>query len=168
MPVELTDKLNAIFSRISIAYANLIDPAKRINYDATLRPGASVKLAPDPKSASENFNQGRVYYSNNDFKKAEVFFTLAAGLDPKRPEYMFYYGSTLARLENHKEAVKILHRALSLDREDPAIQAELGLVYLKLGLPERAEFYLKQALQKDPSNRRVVDGLLKIKNGLRK
>lgn len=162
---ELTDKLNVIFAGISIAYSTLSDPIKRINYDASLRPGAAAKLAPDPKSATENFNQGRVYYSNKDFKKAEVFFAIAMGLDQKKPEHLFYYGSTLNELGKHKEAVRILHRALALAREDTAILAELGMVYLALGLPERAEDYLKRALMKEPGNRKVIDALLKIKKG---
>ncbi|MDA8091893.1 MAG: DnaJ domain-containing protein [Actinomycetota bacterium] len=166
LPQELQDKLNVIFSGISLAYTTLSDPLKKINYDASLKPGASVKLAPDPKSASENFNQGRIYYSNKDFKKAEVFFALAMGLDAKKPEYLFYYGSTLRELGKNKEAIKILHRALALAKEDNDTLTELGLVYLNLGLPERAEFYLKQVLQKDPSNRKVIDTLLKIKKGV--
>ncbi|MDA8174574.1 MAG: DnaJ domain-containing protein, partial [Nitrospiraceae bacterium] len=165
LPAELTGKLNEIFAAIATAYATLSDPVKRMNYDASLRQGTSVKLAPAPKSAVENFNHGKAYYLNRDFKKAELFFAIAMGLDARKPEYLLYYGSTLRRLGKDKEAIKILHRALSLNRESTAILAEVGLVYLKLGLPDRAEHYLKQALRKDPSNRKVINALLKIKSG---
>ncbi len=165
LPAELTGKLNEIFAAISAAYATLSDPVKRMNYDASLRQGTSVKLAPDPKSAEENFNHGKACYLNRDFKKAGLFFAIAMGLDARKPEYLLYYGSTLRRLGKDKEAIRILHRALSLNRESTAILAEVGLVYLKLGLPERAEHYLKQAVRKDPSNREVVNALLMIKSG---
>jgi len=65
---------------------------------------------------------------------------------PHSSYYKSLLGIAYSRLGNKKEALKAFQDALSVARNDPDIYYDIGLMYLELKDPQKAEEYLRKAV----------------------
>jgi curved DNA-binding protein CbpA len=154
------DKLHDIFAHITKAYSILSKPEKRKEYHDALSSGPSntsrIELA------RERFTEGCNEYRRKAFAKAAQSFAQAAYLDQSIAAYHFHYGLALLKLDEPKEAQEALARAHGLDPQNDKIIAELGHVYLLLGLPLRAKSNFMKALEKNKFNERAKEGMTRV------
>lgn len=160
---SLRDKLNDISSCLSEAYTILTSPEKRREYDKMLARKPAIPAANSDKAMSA-FKEGKNHLKKKDYQDAERLFQAAIYYDGAISEYHYYYGLTLSIQNKFREGQKAFERARSLDPQNAAYLAELGLVYLELGYPIRAKGLFEKALSISPDNARATEGLKKIKD----
>jgi tetratricopeptide (TPR) repeat protein len=61
-----------------------------------------------------HLNEGLTLVNKRAFKKALEFFTLAAKVDPSKPEPYFYKGISLFRMDKYEEAVIAFDKTLKV------------------------------------------------------
>jgi len=157
------EKLNAIFSYITAAYATLCDPLKRREYDRllSLKPAAVVS---NQEMARSKFEAGKKEFRNRNYSEAFQLFGQAAYLDNSVAEHHYYYGLALTKLQRFKEAERAINRALKHTPFNADYIAELGHIYLQLGFPHRARSNFERAIKIDPSNKKASEGLARVKD----
>jgi tetratricopeptide (TPR) repeat protein len=159
----LKDKLNKLFSHLTLAYKTLSDPKTRKEYDQNLSLDAAPMEGHNPEMARLRFEEGKKALKKKLYDDAEKLLGQAVYLDSSVPGYHFYLGLALENEKKLHEAEDAIHKALKLDPFNADYMAELGHIYLKLGLSIRAKTYLDKAIKYDSSNERATEGLQKMK-----
>ncbi|MBI5639971.1 MAG: DnaJ domain-containing protein [Nitrospirae bacterium] len=161
---SLKDKLSDIFSYVYEAYATLSDPQKRKEYDRliTLKP---AKLTATQDKARAAFEEGRDRLRRKAAAEAELLFGQATYFDATIAEYHYYYGLALTANKKFKAAQKAMERALKLEPANAGYIAELGFIFIELGLPVRATGLFEKALKISPDNARALEGLRRLNQG---
>ena len=155
------EKLNAIFSYITAAYATLSNSQKRKDYDNRLT--HKTTAVPDKEeSARSRFEEGKAEFRKENYSEAFQLFGQAVYLDNAVAEYHYYYGLTLIRLKRFKEAERAISRALNYEPSNPNYLTEAGHIYIQLGFHQRARSSFEKAIKIDPSNNRAAKGLQNI------
>ncbi len=158
--VQLKNKLNTIFSKITEAYRILIDPRMRSEYDRKSLPIGNAK---DEKSnaeiAKERFREGIEAFMRKSYSDAVELLGQASYLDSSIPTYYFYMGLALEKEKRYRESEKAFRQALKIDPFNADYLAELGHIYLKLNLPLRAKSSFETAIRYNPSHKKAYDGL---------
>ncbi len=160
---SLKDKLDDIFSYITVAYSILSNQEKRREYDKVLT-SKPARLAAVQGKARSSFEEGKKHLRRKNYQNAERFFQEAVYYDTTVSEYHYYYGLTLATQNKFREAEKEFEAARRLEPHNAKYLTELGLVFLELGYPVRARGLLEKALSISPNNVRAIEGLKKIKD----
>jgi curved DNA-binding protein CbpA len=171
--IEIKEKLTEIFTQINLAYGTLSNPEKRRQYDKTLLK-KPVKKSPNAKIAEDIFNEGKaiiedikLYKTFGEtntkmimfkFTKAENLFSKAIYYDNSKPEYHFYYGIALSKLQKNREAVKVFNKAIELNPSNSSYYTELGHLSLNLGFKHRAKRAFSEALKITPYDKRALEG----------
>lgn len=158
----LKNKLDNLFSTLTIAYKTLSDPKMRKEYDESL---SFKTLAGDGRNhdmAKAKFEEGKRAFKKKLYADAAALFGQAVYLDNSVPDYHFYLGLTLENEKKLHEAEEAMSKALKLDPFNALYMAELGHLYLELGLNLRAKTTFEKAIKFDPSNERATEGLQKI------
>jgi len=160
----LKNKLNNLFSILTIAYKTLSDPKMRKEYDESLSsrtlPGDGHNL----DMAKAKFEEGKMALRKKIYADAAALFGQAVYLDNSVPDYHFYLGLTLENEKKLHEAEESVSKALKLDPFNSLYMGELGHIYLELGLNLRAKNTFEKAVKFDPSNERATEGLQKVGN----
>jgi len=160
----LKNKLNNLFSILTIAYKTLSDPKMKKEYDESLSfrtlPGDGHNL----DMAKAKFEEGKQALRKKLYADAAALFGQAVYLDNSVPDYHFYLGLTLENEKKLHEAEESVSKALKLDPFNSLYMAELGHIYLELGLNLRAKNTFEKAVKFDPSNERATEGLQKMGN----
>jgi len=69
-------------------------------------------------------------------------------IDPENAQAMNALGYTLTdRTDRHEEALQLINKALELRPNDPYYLDSLGWVYYRMGDLEKAEYYLREAVE---------------------
>lgn len=160
----LKDKLNTIFSHLTVAYKTLSDTDMRIQYDKKLSNRPQVTGKSNIDLAKQRFKEGIEVFNTGFYVNAEELFSQAIYLNNSVPEYHFYLGLSLKKLEKFHEAAKSLDRALKLEPMNSRYLAELGHVFLRLGFNRRAKSSFEKAIKNNPANLRAKEGLQKLQN----
>ncbi len=147
------------FKLVNEAYAVLIDPAKRKEFDETLRQrgGAKgdkgTKPAADRRSAHLAYEQARTAMKHNRFDKAAVLLKSAIKYDESNAVYFSWYGYALATLKTRlHEARDVCKKALEMEFYNADYHANLGYVYHQAGLKSTAMESFSEALKWDPDH----------------
>lgn len=166
LPSEtLKDKLNALFSSLTVAYKTLSDPKTRREYDRHPSSGAApMEGSNNSGKAKFRFEKGKNALRKRAYADAVELFRQAAYLDSSVAEYHFYLSLALGKEKKFREAEEAISKALKLDPYNAEYMAELGHIYLGLGFTLRAKAAFKKAIKYDPSNERAFEGLQKIVN----
>lgn len=117
---------------------------------AAARLRRATEIAPRFTAA---WNQlGTIAYQSGQYGDAEADFRKALEADPEAFEPLVNLGGVLLNLQRQQEALGYNQRAVLRRPNDALANSQLGLCYFELGQPERAEKYLKTAVQLDPAH----------------
>ncbi len=166
LPEDMKEKLNAVFSYITAAYSTLISPDLRAQYDNRPVVVESEQHASNEEIAGQRFREGMHALERADYLDAAQLFGAAAYLRPSVPKYHFFNGMALSKGGKIKEAERAISRALKADPFNAVYLAEVGHLYLKLGLPLRARGNFQRALNIQPGNKRALQGIEKLASEL--
>jgi curved DNA-binding protein CbpA len=155
----LKNKLNDIFSTLTIAYKTLSDPVTRKEYDEILSSKTLNGESSNRQIAKAKFEEGRIAFNNKLYSEAATLFGQAVYLDGSVPEYHFHLGLALKNDNKLHEAEASINNALKLEPFNAIYLAELGNIYLKLGLNLRAKTIFEKAIKFDPYNQKATEGL---------
>lgn len=144
------------FKLINEAYAVLSDPARRREFDQSLKSqgGGSetsnaVKEA-DKRSAHLAYEQARTAMRHNRYDKAVVLLKSAIRHDDTNPAYLSWYGFALGALNTRlHEARDACKKALEMEFYNADYHANLGYVYHQAGLKSTAQESFREALNWD-------------------
>ncbi len=163
---ELKKELEALFAKVKEAYDVLSSDSKRTSYNERLsKPEAP---AANPVSIAEHaeraFNEGRKAYAAKEYKRAVELFEAAARMMPNNPSYFACLGKALLYFpERLHRAELALRRAVAIDPGRIAYLIELARVYERQGKADSAMKAYEEALQRDPQNAVVKEGLSRLK-----
>lgn len=162
---DMKEKLEKLFTRIHDAYQTLVDDGRRMAYEAA----ASQKPVTDEfveKRAEEYvenyaektvralsyFTAGMKEYNIGNFWGAADAFAWSTRLDPVKAEYFYYLGLSLMRIPRRgHEAEENLQKAIFIDPLKPEYHLDLGNMYMKSGLRNKALEIFTAALQANPT-----------------
>ncbi len=159
---SVKDKLSRIFSYTYEAYTTLSDPGKREEYDGMIevRRMTSTSLQGKPRVKLE---EGKFLLRTGKYRPAEMLFAEVLDLNSTIAEHHYYYGAALAKQGKFKSAANAMGRALNLDPFNEQYMAELGMVYIELGLATRAGSMFSGVLKLSPDNALALKGMARIK-----
>ncbi|MHB8173285.1 MAG: DUF4388 domain-containing protein [Nitrospirota bacterium] len=164
---KLAGEFGELFSRISEAYAILSDDSRRWEYDLSLATimtdkGAITKnkKPKDAEGAHEAFARGIESFRKKDFESAVVLFKEAARLDSVNALYYSHLAlALLQRPRREAEAEEAMLTAVELEPTNAEHLANLGLLYQKAGMRDKARESFEAALKLDPKNQKALRGL---------
>ncbi|MGC2061900.1 MAG: DUF4388 domain-containing protein [Thermodesulfovibrionales bacterium] len=157
---DIKGKLHDIYSHLIKAYNVLSSREKRKEYDRSL-PGKQPGIS-RTELARNKFNEGHTHYMNGNLDEAAKDFKEAVYLDSTEAIYHFFYGIALRDGNRLQDAERALSRACKIAPENDEYNAELGHIYIKLGLFLPAKISFMKALQINKANRRAQEGLLSL------
>lgn len=148
-------ELEALFVRITQAYDTLLAEKKRKAYDAELASGKGSQEAPEA-SPRDLFTRGQAAFEKGDLRDACYFFQEAINKMPERLEKAvcyLRYGQALARIPGKlRDAAEMLKKGIALDPTRADFYLELGMVYSKTGLTQKALAAFSEVLKRDPNS----------------
>jgi tetratricopeptide (TPR) repeat protein len=107
----------------------------------------SEALVRQPTDVDLLYWRGMVAVALDQLELAEQDWRRAIREQPDHAASMNALGYTLTdRTGRHREAYRLIQRALELEPDNPAILDSMGWVYYQLGQPEQAVGYLERAL----------------------
>jgi curved DNA-binding protein CbpA len=162
--VDLKNKLNAIFSRLTEVYKTLSNPMTRASYDEKVSIPSPVAQQSTTELAKARCEQGKEAFKRGAFAEARELFGQAIYLDDSVADYYFHLGRVLLHEHTFREAGKMLNQALTRDPFNADYLSELGHVYLRLGFHLRAKSSFEKAIKSDPHNTRAITGLHMLQN----
>jgi tetratricopeptide (TPR) repeat protein len=107
--------------------------------------------------AETEFKKGIKLLEQKNFKGAEVYFKNAYNLNPKKAEYMSYYGLSLTFAEgNPQVGAELCNRAIKINASKQDFYLNLGKVYAKNKDRQKALATLKQGLKLNSKNSEII------------
>lgn len=105
-----------------------------------------------------------VYLARGKPREAIRYLEAALALvgEEAQPWAVFDKGKALQMIKLYPEAIKELEKAKQLLPHETWPDSQLGLIYEEMGDNEKAQHYLKMALEKNPDNNEAVTGLKRI------
>jgi len=160
----LKSKLSEVFFYITEAYKTLSDPKLREQYNQTSKVSTPKIKTNNLEKARLRFQEGKVAFKKGIYSDAVELFRQAAYLDSSVAGYHFYLSLAYEKQKNFHDAQKEIIKAIELDPFNADYISELGYIYLGLGFNLRATTAFEKAIKLDPSNKKAVEALQKIKN----
>ncbi len=156
--LDLKDKVNALFQRISDAHETLVDAKARARYISDLK-GETKKTTTSLETileAETAFQRGMVFFRVKKYQEAEQAFAEALELNPNEAEYLMYQAWS-AYKANPKATDVILHTRKKLMRV-AELNPKLSLAHLYLGYickdegnEKEAQRRFERAIQHNPN-----------------
>lgn len=154
---QVKKELETLFVRITQAYDTLLVEKKRKAYDAELAGGKVNQKKADQLTHRDFFARAQAALQKGDLRDACYFFQEAIDKMPERTDKALYYlryGQTMARIPGKlRDAAEILKKGVVLDPTHVEFHVELGLIYSKTGLTQKAISSFSEALKRDPNNK---------------
>ena len=148
-------ELESLFTRITQAYDTLLTEKKRNAYDVELASGKRAPKTAEPPYR-DFFARGQAALEKGELRDACYFFQEAVDKMPERIDKAIYYlryGQAMARIPGKlRDAAEILKKGLKLDPTLTELHVELGLIYSKTGLTQKAIASFSEALKREPNN----------------
>jgi tetratricopeptide (TPR) repeat protein len=146
-----------------ITLAQIYEKAKRYD-DMQKAIDAAEGLSTDQEDKDAvSFMRGAMYEKRKDFDAAEREFRKVLTANPKNASALNYLGYMLAdRNIRLNEALEMIRQAVELDPNNGAYLDSLGWVYYRLGDYEKAEQYLRSAIERYSKDPTVHDHLADV------
>ncbi len=144
---DLAIKIKPGFTR---AYNNKGATLSLLNEMDAARRAYSTALAEDPRMPEANCNLGSLYFSESNYKQAEIYLKRAVRTRPRNPQYRYRLGLTYYFSGNMKAAKRELRAAIKYNRK--FAKAWLGLAMIARHNDNYVNTlkYLKKAYTLDP------------------
>ena len=164
---ELRAHVEQLFTYITAAYATLGDAGARAAYDdqrlkkeslveSTLQ-GRAMVDADREKMAHALFRAGQAAFKSGDFTKAVSRLRECVWLRADVARFQHWLAVAQSEIPSlRKEAEHHFLKAIELDSMNSESYLQLGQLYLKVHLPNKAEVQLKEALRWDPDNKEIL------------
>lgn len=150
---SLKDKLEAIFNAINMAYETL-------TRGDTYNKSSAFSM----EKADKYFRQAVINFKKSDYKTAAEYFKKAVYEVPSNAKYWSHLALALSyNLETIKDAEQALLKAIDLEPNNSDYYANLGLLYAKQGILQKARIAYEHALRLNPDNIKAKKGLQNIK-----
>lgn len=156
--IDLKDKVNSLFQRISDAHETLCDSTARARYindrsGKTQKSGTNLETLLQAETA---FQRGMVLFRTRKYEEAQQFFAQALDLSPNEAEYLLYqawsaYKSGDRSLGGIEMARAGLMRAASLNPKLSQAHLYLGYICKDEGKEEEARRRFERAIQANPN-----------------
>jgi tetratricopeptide (TPR) repeat protein len=169
---DMKEKLETLFNRLHEAYEVLSNPERRQEYDpAKPQPAAPGFEERRPDEYVENYteraakavafyNAGMKDFKVGNFWGAAEAFSSASRLNPVKASYFYYYGLSLSHVPRRRhEAEENLQKAIEIDPLKDEYYLELGNLYLKSGLKQRALEVFREALLENPLSEKIREAI---------
>ena len=156
---SLKDKLTAVFDAINQAYAILSESVKKA--EPAVVPFAEKKgpLSPEPDTG-KIFKQGIEEFKKGNFHNAVELLSSTVDSEPGNAKYRSYLALALTKLPNRAaDAENALLHAIKLEPENADHYANLGFIYGKEGLINKARETFEKALKLDRNNIKAKKGI---------
>lgn len=129
-----------------------------LQIDAFTNALASVDkaLALSPKDPRHLALKGAILSKLGRFGEAFSYLNRAQALDPKDDEIPESMALAYSRMGNQTLALKILDEILKKDRDDTSSNYNIACVYSLLGKRDKMFFYLRRAVELNPSYKRYA------------
>ncbi len=161
---SIKEKLTAIFDALTSAYNTLKDDHLREEFFRTSATEGEGNKADDTHLAEEQFQRGIAEFKHGNFWGAVDNFNGAARLMPKSANLWSYLSLAYSKIPGKlREAEEALMTAIKLEPFNADYYANLGLIYLKGGLKNRAVSNFQKALQISPANVKAQRGLEQVR-----
>lgn len=131
-----------LLSRVAEAYSAGAAYEEAIPYYEQL-----LEKSPMPDTI---FGAAFAYFQSGRPERTVTLLTELLEMDPDYFSAYMLAGEALSSTGDDKGAYELFKRGISRDEFDKALQLAAGKSALKIGLPEQAETYLKEALVLDP------------------
>lgn len=105
-------------------------------------------LEAHPGNVDLLYSRAMVAESLDDLDTLETDLRTILKMDPENSQALNALGYTLTdRTDRHEEALQLINKALELRPNDPYYLDSLGWVYYRMGDLEKAEYYLREAVE---------------------
>lgn len=160
---SVKDKLTTVFDAINQAYAILSESVKKA--EPAVVPSAEKKESPPPKpDTGKIFKQGIEEFKKGNFSNAVDLLNSIVDAEPGNAKYRSYLALALTKLPNRtKDAENALLEAIKLEPDCADHYANLGLIYGKEGLINKARETFEKALKLDRKNIKAKKGIENLK-----
>ncbi|NLA90743.1 MAG: tetratricopeptide repeat protein, partial [Synergistaceae bacterium] len=111
------------------------------------------------ESAGDLLVRGRELSIAGDYEEALGYYARAAEKDPAMTEALLGLADALERLDRKGEAVDAYYRCLQIARDDPAVHARLGFLFLSMSSYDNALRSFHESIAANPSDGRVFAGM---------
>ena len=162
-----TDKEGAErkFQTLTEAMNVLTNPARRKQHDIEIQGGAGPAATSDfAQVARAYMAKGVKAYKDGDFMAAYENFDMAAKHNPEDAKALHSLALAAGRVPSLiRQAVQAAESAVQKDAYNATYLRDAGLLCRRAGLTAKAERYLQQALELDPTNADVQLALDEIR-----
>ena len=100
----------------------------------------------DEKNSKAYLLLGVTYTSENDYEKAEEQYEEALKFDPENLKTLTFLSDLFILQGQLDEAAQTYEKILKIRKDDPQIYINLGVIYSKLNLLDKAEAKLEKAI----------------------
>ncbi len=126
--------------QIARAYNRIGNYDKSIlEYERIITKDASLEIA--------KYELGKLYFKLKQFSKAELLFTDLTQKNSKNPEYYYYSGEILYKLDKKEQGVNAYKKAVAIDSTHLRSLFKLGKHYLVMKEPSPSLKYINMGLQ---------------------
>jgi 4-amino-4-deoxy-L-arabinose transferase-like glycosyltransferase len=109
-----------------------------------------------PREDLVHYNLALVYEDLDKLQKASYHYREAISINPNDFLSCINLGNLRARRNDWSQALLWYHKALSIEPRSEGAHLNLGNAYIALGLLDKAEHHLSQALELNPKNKEAL------------
>jgi curved DNA-binding protein CbpA len=154
------------FQTLTEAVNVLTNPGRRKQHDAEIAGGLDRGTVDFAQIARAYLSKGVKAYKEGDMRAAYENFDLAAKHNPQDGKAFHYLALSAARIPSFmRQAVQAAETAVQREPVNPTFLKDAGILCRKAGLNAKAERYLEQSLQWDPSNVEAQTALAELRQG---
>lgn len=161
---DLKEKLESLFSRIHDSYERISRPDGKQGqpgqYEEKRAEDYVENYADKMRRAVSFFNAGMKDFNIGNFWSAADAFTSAVRFDPVNATYSYYLGMSLMNIPRRRhEAEENLQKAIEIDPLKPDYYIQLGGLYVKSGLKNKALDVYIAALRDNPDSEEIKEAV---------
>lgn len=112
--------------------------------------------------AEKLFGEGKAFYEQADFTRANAVFEEVIRLNPDHPQVYLYAAESYYALKDYEQALDYYTMAVKQNPEDAELRNSQGAAAAQLELYDAAAAYFYEALKIDPDHIGAKDNLARL------